>query len=177
MSEPIKNRYDFVFYFDVENGNPNGDPDAGNMPRIDPEMGIGIVSDVCISDPSQRQQRNTLYLTDVDYVVKAHFELTGKGEPAVDTPEKHYNIALRRLRKGQCFNQPYLGCREFPAEVSLVEDADELPASYYADVEDKDLGFMLYDLDYENDMRPMFFRARMVHGVIDVAAARDRVMA
>lgn len=48
MSEPIKNRYDFVFYFDVENGNPNGDPDAGNMPRIDPEMGIGIVSDVCI---------------------------------------------------------------------------------------------------------------------------------
>lgn len=132
---------------------------------------------IAASDPSQRQQRNTLYLTDVDYVVKAHFELTGKGEPAVDTPEKHYNIALRRLRKGQCFNQPYLGCREFPAEVSLVEDADELPASYYADVEDKDLGFMLYDLDYENDMRPMFFRARMVHGVIDVAAARGRVMA
>lgn len=48
MSESIKNRYDFVFYFDVENGNPNGDPDAGNMPRIDPETGIGIVSDVCI---------------------------------------------------------------------------------------------------------------------------------
>ena len=48
MSEHIKNRYDFVFYFDVENGNPNGDPDAGNMPRIDPETGIGIVSDVCI---------------------------------------------------------------------------------------------------------------------------------
>lgn len=48
MSEPIRNRYDFVFYFDVENGNPNGDPDAGNMPRIDPETGIGIVSDVCI---------------------------------------------------------------------------------------------------------------------------------
>lgn len=48
MSEPIQNRYDFVFYFDVENGNPNGDPDAGNSPRIDPETGIGIVSDVCI---------------------------------------------------------------------------------------------------------------------------------
>ena len=110
-------------------------------------------------------------------MVRAHFELTGKGDTAVDTPEKHYNIALRRLRKGQCFNQPYLGCREFPAEVSLVEDADELPTSYYADVEDKDLGFMLYDLDYENDMRPMFFRARMSHGVIDVAAVRDQVMA
>lgn len=48
MSKPIENRYDFVFFFDVENGNPNGDPDAGNMPRIDPETGAGIVSDVCI---------------------------------------------------------------------------------------------------------------------------------
>jgi len=48
MSEPIKNRYDFVLLFDVENGNPNGDPDAGNMPRVDPETGIGIVSDVCL---------------------------------------------------------------------------------------------------------------------------------
>lgn len=48
MGEPIKNRYDFVVYFDVENGNPNGDPDAGNMPRIDPESGYGIVTDVCL---------------------------------------------------------------------------------------------------------------------------------
>lgn len=48
MSETIKNRYDFVVYFDVENGNPNGDPDAGNMPRIDPETGFGIVTDVCL---------------------------------------------------------------------------------------------------------------------------------
>lgn len=48
MSEPIRNRYDFVILFDVENGNPNGDPDAGNMPRIDPETGMGIVTDVCL---------------------------------------------------------------------------------------------------------------------------------
>ena len=46
MGEPIKNRYEFVVLFDVENGNPNGDPDAGNMPRIDPESGLGIVTDV-----------------------------------------------------------------------------------------------------------------------------------
>lgn len=58
MSEPIKNRYDFVFFFDVENGNPNGDPDAGNMPRIDPETGIGIVSDVCL----KRKVRNYVEL-------------------------------------------------------------------------------------------------------------------
>lgn len=48
MSEPIKNRYDFVILFDVENGNPNGDPDAGNMPRVDPETGYGLVTDVCL---------------------------------------------------------------------------------------------------------------------------------
>lgn len=48
MSEPIKNRYEFIILFDVENGNPNGDPDAGNMPRIDPETNLGIVTDVCL---------------------------------------------------------------------------------------------------------------------------------
>lgn len=65
MSEPIKNRYDFVFYFDVENGNPNGDPDAGNMPRIDPETGIGIVSDVCL----KRKIRNYVDLVRGDEAV------------------------------------------------------------------------------------------------------------
>ncbi len=68
MAESIKNRYDFVFYFDVKNGNPNGDPDAGNMPRIDPETSRGIVSDVCL----KRKVRNY-----VDLV---------KGE-AVDDPD------------------------------------------------------------------------------------------
>ncbi len=48
MSEPIKIRYEFVILFDVENGNPNGDPDAGNMPRVDPETGYGLVTDVCL---------------------------------------------------------------------------------------------------------------------------------
>ena len=56
MSEPIKNRYEFVILFDVENGNPNGDPDAGNMPRIDPETGCGLVTDVCL----KRKIRNYL---------------------------------------------------------------------------------------------------------------------
>ena len=48
MSNPIQNRYEFVILFDVENGNPNGDPDAGNMPRVDPETGLGLVTDVCL---------------------------------------------------------------------------------------------------------------------------------
>ncbi len=48
MADVIRNRYDFVILFDVENGNPNGDPDAGNMPRVDPETGFGLVTDVCL---------------------------------------------------------------------------------------------------------------------------------
>ena len=58
MGEPIKNRYEFVVLFDVENGNPNGDPDAGNLPRIDPESGYGLVTDVCL----KRKIRNYVEL-------------------------------------------------------------------------------------------------------------------
>jgi CRISPR-associated protein Cas5d len=112
-----------------------------------------------------RQQRLTMFLRDVDYIVKAHFELTDHASPE-DTREKHYNIVLRRLRKGQCFHQPYLGCREFPAEVRLVEGGCPHPGAY-ASVPEKDLGFMLYDIDFANDMSPMFFRAVMHNGVID----------
>ena len=64
MSEPIKNRYEFVVFFDVENGNPNGDPDAGNMPRVDPETGYGLVTDVCL----KRKIRN-------------YVEMAKEGEP------------------------------------------------------------------------------------------------
>ena len=59
MENAIKNRYEFVMLFDVENGNPNGDPDAGNMPRTDPETSLGIVTDVCL----KRKIRNFVELT------------------------------------------------------------------------------------------------------------------
>ena len=112
-----------------------------------------------------RQQRLTMFLRDVDYIVRAHFDLTEHAGPE-DTREKHYNIALRRRRKGQCFHQPYLGCREFPADIQLVEGDRPLPGAY-ASVPEKDFGFMLYDIDFERDMSPMFFRAVMRNGVID----------
>lgn len=121
-----------------------------------------------------RQQRATLLLRDVAYVVDAHFELTSRvgGD---DTIEKHYNIALRRLRRGQCFNQPYLGCREFPAEVSLVGESGNPTTSAYATIPEKDLGFMLYDLDFSDPERPepRFFRAVMRNGVIDIPVAKE----
>jgi CRISPR-associated protein Cas5d len=114
-----------------------------------------------------RQQRATLLLRDVAYVIESHFVLTGAGGPD-ETPEKHYNIVLRRARQGQYAHQPYLGCREFPARFRLIEDDEPFPHSvYYKDVE-KDLGWILLDIDYDNGMMPHFFRAVMKQGIIEV---------
>jgi len=112
-------------------------------------------------------QRASLVLRDVCYGIEAHFELTGEAGPE-DSVEKHYSIALRRMRKGQCFYQPYFGCREFPVRFELVEG--EMPKSYYTGENggEKDLGFMLYDIDFSNGMKPIFYRAVMVDGIIDV---------
>ncbi len=111
-----------------------------------------------------RQQRASTILKDVHYVIEFHFEMTDKaGEE--DTPEKHYNIALRRLRKGQCYHMPCFGCREFPVKFQLTET---VPATAY--IGETDLGYMLYDLDFSDpeNIQPMFFRAVMRDGVIDL---------
>lgn len=123
---------------------------------------------------NERQQRQTLYLENVRYRIHAHFELTDKAGES-DTPEKHYNIALRRLRKGQCFNQPYLGCREFAAESVCLCDDGGYGTSFYQGTT-VDLGYMLYDIDFENGMSPVFFRAVMENGFIDVNKARREVV-
>jgi len=111
------------------------------------------------------QQRASMILKDVKYVIEAHFELTDKaGEE--DTNEKHYNIMLRRLRNGQFFHQPCLGVREFAANFKIIED--EIPKSSLKG--ERDLGFMLYDLDFSNleNIEPTFFRAKMIDGVVDL---------
>ncbi len=112
-------------------------------------------------------QRASLLLRDVCYVIEAHFELTDEAGPE-DTVEKHYNVALRRMRKGQCFHRPYFGCREFPVQFEIVEG--EMPESYYTGENrgERDLGFMLYDIDFSDEMKAIFYRAVMVDGVIDV---------
>lgn len=138
----------------------------------------GSTSALGIDATADRQQRNTLYLDNVDYVVTAHFELVPGRCGEDDTVEKHYNIALRRLRKGQCFNQPYLGCREFPAQVELIEDENAMPLSCFEGDGERDLGFMLYDMDFTDpkSIRPLFFRAVMRDGVIDVVEARREMV-
>jgi CRISPR-associated protein Cas5d len=106
-----------------------------------------------------RQQRAAMVLRDVVYGIEAHFEIR-KG---VNNTAKHIEMFKRRAGKGQFFHQPYLGCREFPAFFELV---DEFPSSPYAG--EKDLGWMLHDIDFANRMEPHFFRAEMNNGIITV---------
>ena len=108
-----------------------------------------------------------MVLRDVHYVIDAHFVMTEKAN-VTDNTAKFHEMFQRRLKKGQCYHMPYLGCREFPAEVRPY-DGDEIQTAYPN--EEKDLGFMLYDMDYSNpeDIRPMFFRAVLKNGVLDVA--------
>lgn len=121
----------------------------------------------------ERQQRATMLLKNPAYLIEAHFEMTGAGGES-DTPEKHYNIFLRRARQGQCFHRPYLGCREFAAHFALMEKDDPLPPSVYRDQPDRDLGWILHDIDFIDGMTPRFFRATMREGIVQVPAWRAR---
>lgn len=111
-------------------------------------------------------QRAAILLREVDYIIEAHFEMTERAN-ASDNPGKFKDIIMRRLKKGECYHMPYFGCREFPANFQLFED-DMVETAYQE--EEKDLGYMLYDLDYSNpaEIQPMFFRAILKNGVLDV---------
>jgi len=121
-----------------------------------------------------RQQRATLALRDVAYGIEAHFEMTPKAG-AEDNPAKHFDMFRRRAKTGQCFHRPCMGVREFPAHFELIEDIPPTRLSEAA--RDRDLGWMLYDIDYEKGREPKFFRAIMRNGVIDLAQARKEGMA
>lgn len=125
----------------------------------DKELGIITKNDIV--------QRASVLLRDVEYVIEAHFEMTAHAN-ATDNPGKFKDIIMRRLKRGECYHMPYFGCREFPAHFSLWEEGEITTA--YADVEERDLGLMLYDMDYSdpNDIQPMFFRAVMKKGVLDL---------
>ncbi len=120
-----------------------------------------------ISSKDEIVQRASLLLCDVEYVIEAHFEMTERAN-ASDNPGKFKDIVMRRLRRGECFHTPYFGCREFPAHFCLWEE-EAIPTAY-DDVEEKDLGFMLFDMDYSDpeQIQPMFFRAVMRRGVLDL---------
>ena len=108
MGEAIKNRYEFVVLFDVENGNPNGDPDSGNMPRIDPESGLGLVTDVCL----KRKIRNYVETVKEDakgykIYIKEDVPLNRSDREAceslgiTETEDKKVTEALKKLKKSE----------------------------------------------------------------------------
>jgi CRISPR-associated protein Cas5d len=112
----------------------------------------------------KRQQRAALLLRDVGYVIEAHFEIVS-GEP---NDGKHLDQFQRRARAGQCFTRPYFGCREFVADFRLLEPEEELPSVDSALSGERDLGWMLHDIDFARHKDPQFFRAMMVDGVVKV---------
>ena len=124
--------------------------------------------DLSLYIEEERQQRAGLFLRDVAYRVYADLEFLRDRDPGA-SPAKYQEMFERRARRGQCVNQPYLGCREFAAAFRLVENASTEPAAI---VDSRDLGFMLHDLDFSkpSDPQPRFFRARLEAGVVDIPA-------
>lgn len=119
-----------------------------------------------LATPESIQQRAALVLCNVRYVIEAHFEMTEKAAPG-DNPGKFQDMMKRRLEKGQAFHQPCFGVREFPAHFAPCETLPPCPEELKGN---RDLGWMLLDLDYSNpaDIRPMFFRAALADGVLTV---------
>jgi CRISPR-associated protein Cas5d len=120
----------------------------------------------------ERQQRAGLFLRDVRYRLYARMTAL-KGE-ALHNPAKYAEMFTRRASKGQCVNQPYLGCREFDARFRLVTSPQGEPEPC-AEI-DGDFGWMLFDMDFSRqaDPRPMFFRARVTRGVLDLSGVEVR---
>lgn len=138
--------------------------------KVSGSRALGVIrgkkEDLSISSRSEIVQRASMILCDVDYVIEAHFEMTAQANPT-DNPGKFKDIIMRRLRRGECYHQPYFGCREFPANVALYEE-DKVDTAYPG--ERKDLGYMLYDMDYSDpkEIQPMFFRAVLEDGILDL---------
>ena len=114
-----------------------------------------------------RQQRAGLFLRDVAYTIHAFFDLTDKAGPE-DTTIKHQEMFIRRASQGQCFHRPYLGCREFAASFEHIAHDQPIPEPI---AENRDLGWMLYDMDFgKEETKPRFFRGELKKGVLTVPA-------
>jgi CRISPR-associated protein Cas5d len=138
-------------------------------------MKTGDIGNLALIVEDNRQQRASTVLTEVAYVICARFALTPKAG-ADDNEGKHLDTFNRRARKGQCFHQPCLGTREFPAQFELIEPgaATPKPTDETSDLgfgSPRDLGFMLYDIDHAGDRGSLFFRATLDHGVMRVPSS------
>ena len=117
------------------------------------------------------QQRSSMMLRNVHYVIEAHFEMTSNAGPQ-DNPGKFRDIIRRRLEKGSCYYQPYLGTRECSCHFRAW-DSNEDPQGFYTGKDKQDFGIMLYDMDYTNegDIEPMYYWCVMNDGIIQVSGS------
>lgn len=121
--------------------------------------------DIGLYVEDSRQQRASLFLRDVAYVIHAEFEMTKEAGPD-DSIAKFQQMFIRRALKGQCFHRPYFGCREFPVDFEFIPQEAELPSPID---ETRDLGWMHYGRDYSRKKPlPQFFYAKMKNGSIDL---------
>lgn len=142
------------------------------MPTPSAKVMKGEESANLILIEDERQQRASLILRDVAYLIDAHIDLLDTSEPI----GKHLDTFNRRARRGQYFHHPYFGTREFPASFTLIEPDTDLPPTHPELAGTKNLGFMLHDIEFDQDSRtkkiksttPRFFRAEMKDGVITV---------
>jgi CRISPR-associated protein Cas5d len=119
-----------------------------------------------VDDGDNRQQRATLMLRDVGYVIEAHFDVLS----GPDNIAKHLDQFNRRARKGSCFTRPYFGCREFAADFALIDEEGSMPSVDASLAGERDLGWMLHDINFSGEKQARFFRAVMRDGVIEVPA-------
>lgn len=136
-----------------------------NARTVKPVMDRGQ-GELWLASSEDIQQRASLLLRDVRYVIEAHFEMTGRAAPG-DNPGKFQDIMKRRIAKGQFFHQPCFGCREFPAQFKAAGEPPPCPDELQGE---RDLGYMLWDLDYSDreNITPLFFRAVLRDGVLRV---------
>lgn len=129
------------------------------------EKGKGI-DELYLATTESIQQRAAMVLKDVHYVIDAHFDMTDKAAPS-DNPGKFQDIIKRRLERGQCYSMPYFGTREFAAHFARCTELPPCPEELLGE---RDLGWMLWDMDYTDpqDIKPKFFRAKLVDGAMDV---------
>lgn len=138
---------DVVLYSSVESAMKNG-------------------NELYLATPNSIQQRAAMVLRDVHYVIDAHFDMTMRASPT-DNPGKFQEMTRRRLEKGQFYHQPCFGVREFPANFKLCESPPPCPEELKGE---RDLGWMLLDLDYSDpaNITPCFFRAVLHDGILEV---------
>ena len=112
------------------------------------------------------QQRAAMLLRDVRYIIDAHFDITDQAADS-DNAGKFQDIVKRRIKRGQFYSQPYFGCREFPAQFKACEAPPSCPEELKGV---RDLGYMLWDLDYSDpeNITPLFFRAALQDGVLEI---------